>query len=174
MNDSFEKLCEKHELNDETKHEFKQLFEEEIIKVFYRMSLKQNTSVKNPTTTKKSEKKDDGDTQICTAKKANGGDCTFKAKENGFCGRHNPDKTISSPSSYGSKNKLKTKKQEKHECNAVISNTKKKCSMPGTVKPDDSSFYYCKRHSEKWTEFEKEAESTLINSDHSDHSDTEQ
>lgn len=170
MNQAFEELCEKHELEDETRDEFKKMFEDEIIKVFYRLSVQETdvkkgkvakTTTTKPTTKPAASKSKSG--EICAGKKANGEDCTFKAKENGYCGRHDPDKLSTKKSS-----KLKTKKTAAHECHAIIPKTKKQCTQPGTVKPDGSDFHYCKRHSEKWTEFEEEAGDELKGSEPED------
>jgi hypothetical protein len=169
MNQAFEQLCEKYELSEEIQTDFKNLFESEIIKVFYKMSMKEDvkdvkdvkkTAVKSTATKTKSKS---SDSEICAGKKANGEDCTFKAKENGYCGRHDPDKSSTSKSS-SAKEKPKTKKSA-HECNAIIPKTKKPCSQPGTVKPEDAEFYYCKRHSENWTNFEQEPETKLVDSE---------
>jgi hypothetical protein len=155
MNQEFEKLCDKHELNDESKHEFKQFFENEIIRVFYKLSLKKDelSLKKDELSLKKDELslKKDSSNELCMGKKVSGENCTFKAKENGYCGRHNPDKEIKEKSS---KPKKKKEHGEDHKCNAIILKTKKPCIQPGTIQPDNSENYYCKRHSEKWKDFE--------------------
>jgi hypothetical protein len=172
MNQAFEQLCEKYELSEEIQTDFKNLFESEIIKVFYKMSMKEDVKDVKGKDTKKltatKTKSKSSDSEICAGKKANGDDCTFKAKENGYCGRHDPDKTTKSSSSANGGPKIK---KSAHECNAIIPKTKKPCSQPGTVKPDDAEFYYCKRHSENWTNFEQEPETKLVDSEADDDND---
>jgi hypothetical protein len=164
MNETFEKLCKKHSLSEHAKVEFRNLFEKEIIKVFNRKSIEMSKEpikesiIKKITTAKTKSTSSDG---ICSGKKADGKPCTFKAKENGYCGRHNPDKS-SSPKAAA---KPRVKKESKHDCHATIPKTGKNCIQPGTVKPDGSDFYYCKRHSEKWIEFEPEQEQELATSE---------
>lgn len=147
MNETFEKLCKKHELTDHAKVEFRNLFEKEIIKVFNRKS--NELILKKAETKTGSKTSSDG---ICSGKKADGTSCTFKAKENGYCGRHDPDK----PSSTKAAAKPRVKKEYKHDCHATIAKTGKNCIQIGTIKPEGADFYYCKRHSEKWIDFEPE------------------
>ena len=160
MNETFEKLCKKHSLSEHAKVEFRNLFEKEIVKVFNRKSVEMakesssKQSIIKKITSKNTSTNSDG---ICTGKKADGKPCTFKAKaESQYCGRHDPDKSNKS----GSKTSPKTsaKPRTKHDCHAKIPKTGKNCIQPGTVKPEGSDFYYCKRHSEKWLEFEPEPE----------------
>jgi hypothetical protein len=164
MNETFEKLCKKHSLSEHAKVEFRNLFEKEIVKVFNRKSMevgKESTTkesiIKKITAKVKTTTSSDG---ICVGKKADGKPCTFKAKENGYCGRHNPDKS-SSPKTAA---KPRVKKNA-NECHATIPKTGKKCIQPGTIKPEGSDFHYCKRHSEKWVEFEPEQEPELVASE---------
>ncbi len=154
-NETYDKLCKKHGLDEKAKVEFKSYFEKEIIKVFNRNSADiskeptKESTAKKITTKPKTVSSDD----ICTGKKADGNPCTFKAKEGGYCGRHNPDKTVSTKTA--SKPRVK---KDSRECHAVILKTGKKCISAAHVKPDGSDFYYCKRHSEKWIDFEQEPE----------------
>lgn len=86
--------------------------------------------------------------------------CTSPAKDNGYCGRHNPNKTKTTTKSSSNTDVVK--------CHAIIKKTGKQCLLNGTVKPENSEFNYCKRHSEKWSEFEKPS---LINNDKDDNED---
>ncbi len=47
------------------------------------------------------------------------------------------------------------KKVVEQECNFTSPTTHAKCSHSGTVKPEGAAFHYCKRHSEKSAEIEK-------------------
>jgi len=158
-NEAYEKLCKKHNLNGDAKTDFKNFFEKEIIKVFNKKSTENGKeSIIKKITKEKSSSNSDG---ICNGKKADGKPCTFKAKpDSSYCGRHDPDKTTKTNSS----SKPRVKKQE-YECHAVIPKTGKKCIQKASIKPDGSDFYYCKRHSEKWIDFEKEPEQELISSE---------
>src|SRR6185369_2017042 len=106
MNDSFEKLCKKHSLTEQAKLDIKNLIEREIIKVFYKKSDETTTVPVKKTVVRKKNTS----VETCQSKKADGEECTSPAKENGYCGRHNPDKktTVST--------KSKNKKESKHEC----------------------------------------------------------
>jgi len=117
---------------------------------------------KSKTKTKEKAKVKDG---ICKGVKADGDPCSFKAHENGYCGRHDPDKDKASKASSGSKGSKPRTKKEVHECHGIMSKDKKQCTSQGTIKPDNASFWYCKRHSEKWTEYESEDAEELQESD---------
>jgi hypothetical protein len=161
MNEDYEKLCKKHGLAEKAKLDFMSFFEKEIIKVFNRKSveLSGKESVKESVIKKIISKPKTSSDGICVGKKADGKPCGFKAKENGYCGRHDPDKSTGVKSSPGSKPRVK--KETQRECHAVIPKTGKKCISAASVKPDGSDFYYCKRHSEKWIDFEQEPEQGL-------------
>lgn len=80
-------------------------------------------------------------------------DCTFKAKENGFCGRHNPDKAPSSrASTAGSTASVRSTRAAKAGglCNATVSKTNKQCSQVGTQMPEGAKMKYCSRHAKDW------------------------
>lgn len=150
MTELFEKLCKKHSLNENAKLDFKNLFEKEIIQVFNKKAneINKETIINKITKSKNTNSNSDN---LCIGKKADGKPCSFKAKKDSeYCGRHNPDKstqkTVAKP----------RVKKSSLECHAVIAKTGKKCIQPATTKPEGSDFYYCKRHSEKWTEFEQE------------------
>lgn len=164
MNKAFDDLCDKHELAEETRDEFKKMFEEEIIRVFYRMSVEATsekmTKISKTGAAKKDSKSKTSDLDVCQGRKANGDPCTFKAKENGYCGRHDPDKVSSSKKT----SKLKTKKSI-NVCHGLNPKTKKACISPGTVKPPNANFHYCTRHAEKWTDFESDHEEELKGSE---------
>ncbi len=156
MNESFEILCKKYDLAEEVQTEFLNFFEKEIVKVFYKKS--EELTVKSTKSTKKSTKsveKETSSEDLCKGKKSNGDHCTFKGKENGYCGRHNPDK--SSKTSKSKSPEIK-KKVGKNECHAIIIKTGKQCVQPGTEVPGSSKYHYCKRHSAKWMDFEKDSE----------------
>lgn len=159
MNETLKNLCSKYSLSDEATSEFNFLFEKEIIKVFNNMSLEidNKTHIKN--------KVSSSNDNICAGKKNDGNSCTFKSKENGYCARHNPDKTSDKKTSPS---KPRVKKDSKKECHAIIKKTGKQCIQTATIKPDGSDFYYCKRHSEKWTDFENDVEHKLISSEEDD------
>ena len=135
----YDQLCKKYELSENAKVEFKSFFEKEIIKVFNKKSSEINKKTKPDSTG-----------EICSGKKADGKPCTFKTKENSeYCGRHGNVK--------GKSDKIiRVNKESSHECHAIIPSTGKKCVQPGSVKPNESNFFYCKRHSEKWIDFEKD------------------
>jgi hypothetical protein len=102
---------------------------------------------------------------ICRGITGKGNRCDHKAKDNGFCGVHNPDKP-----SKSSKPKTKKTNIEKNKCNAVCitkkTNESKNCSCIGSVKPEGAEHYYCKRHAEKWNQFENnDDENEEINDD---------
>jgi hypothetical protein len=125
----------------------------ESVKESTKESAKESTkqSTKSKTSTKSTK---NADAEICAATKASGEPCTFKAKENGYCGRHDPDKV---KTSTGTKTAKTLKKKEVPvSCNATITKAGKKCTQMGTVKPDNANFHYCKRHSEKWVDFEQQ------------------
>ena len=164
----------------------------------------------------------------CKGIKVDKSKCTLPAKENGYCGKHNPDKKVvkevesdseeakpkakaapkkkvvkeveSGSDSEEAKPKAKAspkkkvvkaesdeeeakpktkaapkkkvvdedseevkpkvksppkKKVVEQECNFTNPTTHVKCSHAGTVKPEGAAFHYCKRHSEKSAEIEK-------------------
>ena len=153
MNESFDALSKKFSLTEQAKNEFKAFFENQIVKVFHRQAAevdkKVPSAVKNVAKTAKAKTGD-----ICTGKKADGEACTFKAKVGtAYCGRHSPDKETAAKSSGI---KPRVKKETKHDCNATIVQTGKKCIQPGTTKPEGSEHHYCKRHSEGWVKYEEE------------------
>lgn len=115
MTHNFEELCLKHELNDDATKDFKELYEE-ICKTFVK-----NLKVSGP-----KEAKEATVEEMCSATKKDGDPCTFKAKENGLCGRHQS----------GGK-KLPKKK---HPCSS------QGCKSQGTVEVDGD--FFCKRHSD--------------------------
>lgn len=160
MNESFEKFCKKYSLTDQAKIDFKNLVEKEIVNVFYKKSFDDSKSDLNPINkgdkvTKKSIVKSKVSSEdTCKGKKANGENCTFKAKNNGYCGRHDPDKPSKAPGSNSSKPRVK--KESKRDCHAVIVKTGKQCIQPGTEKPDKADFFYCKRHAADWVEYEND------------------
>lgn len=146
---TFEELCEKHKLSIEAIGDFKILYEKQIIEVFYKVDkLKNNDTVIKPS---KEGKGKDTDTEICKGTKSNGEKCTFKAKEEGMCGRH-------------CKNEKTVKKKESktvHKCNGQTASGEK-CTAIASIKPPTSIYNYCARHSEKWADFEKELDESVI------------
>jgi len=159
MNEEFDKLCDKFSLTDEVKFDLKKFVENEIFRALEIKTLMDNKTPQGAPEGKKSSGpldkiKKDG---ICIGIKGNGDACTFKSKpDSDYCGRHN--KETSKASSSG---RIRVKKDAPKECYAVITKTGDKCSNPGTVKPEGADFYYCKRHSVKWTEYEKDREPDL-------------
>lgn len=177
MNDTFEKICKKHAFSDQAKVELKKFVENEIVKALDVKKLIEREkdiligketkvtgskeSVLKKIGSKSKPTSSDG---ICVGKKADGKPCTFKAKsDSDYCGRHDPNKEKSTGTKTGSK--PRTKKETSHTCHATIPATGKKCIQPATVKPKGADFHYCKRHSEKWIEFEKEPDVELAASD---------
>ncbi len=131
MTESFVKLCEKYNLSEEASEEFKKLYEDEICKAFFSKINVLNDSKK---TTKKKESSEEEEEEkisnpgdLCSAIKKDGNNCTFKAKENGLCGRH----LIKEPKA--------PKINKKPNCSYDG------CSSFGTFKTQNG--FMCKRHS---------------------------
>jgi hypothetical protein len=161
--DDLESLMEKLSLNSDSKDEIRKCFERSIVQVFYSKNNINGTKTETEAkVTKKVEKKEDtADDTICKETKKDGNRCTFKAKENGYCGRH----AKNANGTTASAKKTSTKKTAAHLCNGVVktSGEDKKCSSSGTIKPDGADNYYCKKHSTKWKAYEgKETEVEVV------------
>lgn len=155
--ETYETLCKKHGLSKQAIAEFKAYFDKEIIKVFGRISSEMNAG--GVVKVSKVNKISKGES-ICIGKKQDGTACTTKSKpDSDYCGRHNPNKPPRI-SKNGTIAKIRTKKEmaPPTNCHAVIVKTGKPCILPASVKPEGSDFYYCRRHAEKWIEFEPEIE----------------
>ena len=145
FNKDLETLCSKLKIGEGPFGEIKDFFEKSIIKVFH----EHYSESSNKTSKKKESSESNNNVEKCSAKKANGEPCTFKAKENGKCKRHSEDSK-----SGGSSGKERTK------CGAIIESSGNQCSLTGTNKPEGSGCFYCKRHADKWETWEK-GEDTL-------------
>jgi hypothetical protein len=185
-----EELFAKFSLNDDAQKEFKNYFEKQILNAFYEREdnkgvgvstiVGTGTTAKDPKSTYESAKlpktsaklTKNANADTCVATKVSGEPCTYKAKENGYCGRHDPDKvrTITGTKTV----KTLKKKEIPVSCNATINKTGKKCTQMGTVKPENANFHYCKRHSEKWVDFEQQesVDQLLYNEDDKSQDDT--
>ena len=136
--EELQNIFNSHEIEDQAQKELRECFEKMIISAFYEKTSNKKLVIKD------SNKYNDTCKGLCYAGTSRERPCTAKPKDNGYCSRHNPDKV----------QKPKKKIVNKNSCNAIIKKSKKQCSSNGTVKPEGAEFHYCKRHSEKWEEFE--------------------
>lgn len=171
--DDLESLMGELSLSSDSKDKIRKCFERSIVQVFYNKNSINGTKTETEAKTKKVEKKEDtADDTICKETKKDGNRCTFKAKENGYCGRH----AKSDNGTTASAKKTSSKKTTAHLCNGIVktSGEDKKCSSSGTVKPDGADNYYCKKHSTKWKVYEGKETEVEEDSDAEDQEDPKQ
>lgn len=174
MNEQFNALCTKYGLSELAVTEFRNLFEKEIINVFYKESARP-VGPAGPAGTAKTAKAVQPGVILCLGvKKSDGTPCTSKAKENGFCGKHDPSKgtaaagivgataagAVSTTATVATTAGAVAKTGKK--CNAVIPKTGNPCAGTASYRPDGATHYYCKRHSKIWINFEQPVEGELV------------
>lgn len=143
---NLQEIFSKHKISDSAQKELKNAFEQLIVKAFYKELSAKPTNKPSEIVDVDRTGKCNGKCYIGTAKEK---PCPNKATVGDYCKRHDPEKV--------SETKTKTKKTHDHNCNGIVKKTKKQCTSSGTVQPDGAEFHYCKRHSEKWDEYETPA-----------------
>lgn len=139
---TLQNVFDKYDIPKEAQNEITNAFEKMIVQVFYK-ELKSSKAASTPTKPNNTK-----NTNQCSAKCYVGtskeSQCSSKPVDGSeFCKRHKS----------GNKTSNKKINKENH-CNGIIKKTNKSCNSAGTIKPDGAEFHYCKRHSEKWKEFE--------------------
>lgn len=149
-------LCTKYGISSEIGTEISQLFEDQLIKLF------RKTVGLGPPQSQSQSQSQPQSNEICKGRKANGEACTYKSKNNGYCARHDPNKAKTAPVKASSvQPRARKKATASGNCHAKTTEGKQ-CSLPGATKPDGSDFYYCKRHADKWENYEPKYESDLV------------
>lgn len=142
-------IFERHKINKDAQKDIKKVLENLVLKTFF--SIVDNptpNSTNSKTTTPPTNTGNTGNTgNVCRGKKVNGSPCTLKAKDNGFCGRHDPDKMDAEPK-LPKKNAKKI--STKSICEGIIKKTNQQCTQSGSVEINGKHF--CKRHSEQSNE----------------------
>jgi len=142
------KIFTKYDISNEAQKELENAFEKLIIKAFYKELKNPKIAHADVSVSPVSPVKG-----ICIGKfypgTAKEKPCTFKVVNGEYCKRHDPDKVSTGTGTP------KKKVVNENSCNAIVKATKKQCKWKGTIKPDGSEFHYCKRHSERWEDFEE-------------------